>query len=122
MDVVETLRAHQHTLGPFADTIIDELQETLRDTTQQFTVLVPTHQGIQALDEASFGASNHTHDASDHVATDGQTLSGHSIVFETYGFDTLCNGVKVHCDSTRPPIEATNGLIYIIDRPLQFYS
>jgi uncharacterized surface protein with fasciclin (FAS1) repeats len=127
MNVEKTLRFHSHHLGPFATEILDELGETLADETQSFVVLVPTHAGIKALQEAALGFAHDSHSPHDHVAlgeslADGQTLSGQTLTVERDGLDLLCNGVIVHASKAHNPLQATNGTIYTIDRPLQFYD
>ncbi|MBB18738.1 MAG: hypothetical protein CMP20_04620 [Rickettsiales bacterium] len=128
MNVTQTLRFHSHHLGPFANEILDQLGETLADQSQSFVVLVPTHTGIKALAEAALGFAHDSHSPHDHIAVgenldeDLETLSGQTLSVERDGLDLLCNGVIVHATKTDNPLQATNGTIYTIDRPLQFYD
>jgi len=131
MNVSETLRAHYHHLGAFTDQLLEELGETLSDESQEFVVLVPTEHGIEALRQAALGFAHESHSAHDHVATGAstvsetaelQTLSGQPLAFQREGHHLLCNGVIVHASKSDGPRQATNGTIYTIDRPLQFYD
>lgn len=132
MNVAEVLELHAHRLGEFAQRILQDkdLEKRLRDPDTHSIVLVPSERGIEALDAASM--HQHAHDPKDYVVCLDEPLdpigttivseNNHELSFTKEGFETRCNSVLVKNDTVEGALQAPNGAVYVLDRPLQFYD
>lgn len=132
MDTAEALELNAHRLGSFAKEILKDpdLVFLLQNPHTYAIVLIPSELGIQALDEATM--HQHTHNPRDYVVIAKEsfhpfgktatTVSDRQLTFKRQDYQHWCNSVQVMNDTVEGPIEAINGKIYVLDRPLQFYD